>query len=72
MKLRSRPDVEAVMYDVAGRRVRTIHRGPLSPGSQTLFWDGRDESGRSVAKGVYLIRVKTPGQEHVGKVMLLR
>jgi flagellar hook assembly protein FlgD len=36
--------------------VRDLDVGAPPAGSVTLDWDGRDESGRPVAPGVYLIR----------------
>jgi len=49
--------VEAVVYDLAGRRVRTLHRGVLVAGEHRLQWAGGDERGDRVAAGVYLVRV---------------
>ncbi len=47
------------IYDVAGRRIRTLAEGFVPAGEHVLTWDGRDESGRAVASGVYLYRLKT-------------
>jgi len=49
--------VEAAVYDLAGRRVRTLHRGVLVAGEHRLQWTGGDERGDRVAAGVYLVRV---------------
>jgi hypothetical protein len=43
------------VFDVAGRRLRSFN-GPFSAAST---WDGRDESGRSIPSGVYLVRAET-------------
>jgi len=43
------------VYDVAGRLVRELHRGPLE-GGHAVAWDGRDERRRPVPSGVYLAR----------------
>ncbi|HIE03522.1 MAG TPA: choice-of-anchor D domain-containing protein, partial [Candidatus Latescibacteria bacterium] len=47
---------ELVVYDVKGRRVRTIARS-LPPGRYVLSWDGRDDLGRPAASGVYILRL---------------
>jgi photosystem II stability/assembly factor-like uncharacterized protein len=49
------PDARALVtvYDVSGRRIRVLHSGPVSAGSATLTWDGRDVRGVPVAAGVY-------------------
>jgi hypothetical protein len=49
--LRSLPGTPARvdLFDVAGRRVRTIWDGPLAGAELELAWDGRDEAGRGTA-----------------------
>jgi trimeric autotransporter adhesin len=49
-----RDDVEIAVFDVAGRRVRELHRGPMPAGTYETWWDGCDGAGRTVAAGVYL------------------
>jgi len=51
--------VTLTIYDVAGRRVRTLVNEPLGPGSHRRIWDGNDNSGRRVASGVYFYRLST-------------
>ena len=50
------------IYDVAGRKIRTVAHGEYPAGYQAVTWDGRDEQGRHVASGVYLIRTTTDGR----------
>lgn len=47
---------EAAIYDLRGRLVRTVHRGPLARGLTTVTWDGRGQGGERLAAGVYLLR----------------
>jgi hypothetical protein len=49
------------IYDVAGRRVRTIFDGALGPGRHIQWWDGRDDRGAMTAPGVYFYRLQAPG-----------
>jgi len=42
------------IVDARGRRVRELLRGELAEGYHQVTWDGRDQSGRGVAGGVYL------------------
>jgi photosystem II stability/assembly factor-like uncharacterized protein len=48
--------VEVAIYDLGGRRVRTLHRGPLETGRHDLTWDGGGAAGRRAAPGVYFAR----------------
>jgi hypothetical protein len=49
--------VELVVYDLSGRLVRLLYAGALASGTHARRWDGRDERGRPVGSGVYLVRL---------------
>jgi len=53
--------VSLVVFDVTGRRVRTLTEGTLAAGAHMATWDGADETGRRVAAGTYFARL-TAGQ----------
>lgn len=63
---------EVVVYDLAGRRVRTLLRAELDAGDHSLIWDGMDERGRSVASGTYLIRAEAAGRNQTQRAVLVR
>jgi hypothetical protein len=48
--------LDVAVYDVAGRRLRTLHGGEVTAGAQAIEWDGRDERGARVAAGIYFVR----------------
>ena len=53
--------VELVVYDLLGQKVRTlVVAQQQSAGYYRLRWDGRDSMGRAMASGVYLYRLVTP------------
>ena len=60
------------IHDLAGRLVRTVQDGPLSAGVHTLTWDLHDESGRTVAPGLYLVRAETNRFTTVHRVIVIR
>jgi len=64
---RARLDV----YDVAGRRVRTLADGELAAGRHDLAWDGRDDGGRRVAAGSYRYRLELPNGEGMARGMVV-
>jgi len=50
--------VSLVIYSLAGREVRTLHRGFLAARIETVFpWDGRDDRGMTVPAGIYFVRL---------------
>lgn len=60
------------VYDLRGRRAAVLHEGALPEGRNLFEWDGRDASGRSLATGVYFVRLESGGHEAVRKVILGR
>ena len=61
-----------VLFNASGRLVRRLHEGDLPAGETTVSWDGRDDAGRKVPAGVYLVKVSTPEGEASGRVVLTR
>ena len=52
-------DVRLTLYNVMGRKVRTLVEGTHAEGTFTTTWDGKDDDGERVASGVYLCRMTT-------------
>ena len=50
-------DVRLEIFDVAGRRVRSVFEGRATAGSTIVRWDGRTEAGRAAARGAYVARL---------------
>lgn len=65
---RAQPRVEVM--DLRGRRVRTLELPTLPQGVHTVAWDGRDQRGRSVGRGVYWLRGQTSRHEASAKFVL--
>ncbi len=63
------PSAEAAIYDLAGRRLRTIHQGALARGLTTLAWDGRDDRGAELRAGVYLLRFTAEGRSAFERIV---
>lgn len=64
--------VDAALFDVTGRRVRTLQLHRPSGGLHEVVWDGRDDRGRSVPSGVYILRVAAPERAFTAKVVRLK
>ena len=45
------------LYDVSGRRVKTLTQGPREAGYHIIHWDGDDEAGHPVPPGIYFYRL---------------
>jgi hypothetical protein len=67
--------VELGIYDVAGRRVRTLMRpgdGTVAAGVHTARWNGTDEHGARVASGVYFARLRAAERGVVRRIVVLK
>ncbi len=63
--------VELSVYDLSGRRVRTLVRRIEPTGSHEAEWDGTDDRGGRSASGLYLCRLRFGGTVQTAKMMLL-
>lgn len=52
-------DTRLDLYDVAGRRVRTLTHGPRPAGDLELTWDGTAGDGSAAGAGVYFARFES-------------
>ena len=59
------------VYDVGGRRVRTLVSGVRQPGRHRVQWDGRDGSRNLVGSGVYFYRLSVGDWSDTRKMLRL-
>ena len=68
----ARGHVTLDIYDILGRRVRTLVSDDVEPGRYTVEWNGADDQGRQAASGVYFARMATPQYQKTHKMVLVR
>jgi hypothetical protein len=49
--------IEVKVYDLAGKVVRRVKKGKVTPGIYTVRWNGKDEQGNRVTSGVYFLHI---------------
>jgi flagellar hook assembly protein FlgD len=66
--------VRVRLYDVAGRVVRTLaERVYAGDHEYSVPWDGLDDAGRALARGVYFARIDyASGAAISGRIVMLR
>jgi len=65
--------VRVRLYDVTGRVIRTLTDRTYDAGNHAANWDGRDDAGNQVARGVYFARIEfAKGAAINGRVVVLR
>lgn len=60
------------VYDVSGRRVRTLVDRVVRAGRHSDVWAGLDDHGRPVAAGVYLIHLQTSTVSMTRKLIIVK
>ena len=60
------------VYDVMGRRVRTLLDQTRAVGAGQVFWDGRDDAGRRLGSGVYFARFDGDGAAFAERLTVVR
>jgi flagellar hook assembly protein FlgD len=60
------------VFDVAGRLVSLIVDSEFDPGTFSVRWDGRDDSGRPVASGTYFARMSAGDASFERRMTLLK
>ena len=60
------------VHNILGQEVRVLDQGIRAVGEHSLVWDGRDEEGKAVASGVYILRLQVRRQVFTHRLMLLR
>jgi hypothetical protein len=69
----SRPEyVIAEIFDILGRKVRTLEDGYVASAATQLIWDGKNEQGESVTTGMYFCKVKSQTMQQVVKIQYLK
>ena len=65
-------EVSVVIYNVLGQEVITLASGVRDAGFYRLAWNGQDHLGRSVASGIYFVRLVAGDFTGVRKMLLLK
>ncbi len=63
---------ELVVYDLTGRRVKTLVNEEKHAGQHFVQWDGTNSVGRSVSSGTYFYKLTAGSFTKVEKMMLVR
>jgi len=65
-------DLRLEVYDLQGRKVRSLYGGRIDAGWHTMVWDGRDDAGRVQSSGLYFMRAASDREVTVQKMTLVK
>ena len=64
--------VRVRIYSTTGQFIRTLVDRRMEPGRHVAVWDGRSESGKRVADGIYFYKMEAGGFAATKKMILMR
>lgn len=64
--------VQLVIYNILGKKIRTLVLKTQCPGEYEIQWDGGDDQGGIVASGVYYYQLAFDGHKQTKKMLLIR
>jgi len=71
-ELRRDSDVTITVFAADGRRVASLADGYMAAGLQSVSWDGRDHTGRTMSSGTYIYVVNASGERQMSQMTLLK
>ncbi|MBN1997588.1 T9SS type A sorting domain-containing protein, partial [candidate division KSB1 bacterium] len=64
--------VTLTVYDILGKKIKTLVNENKAPGRYQVIWDGKDENGLKVASGVYVYRLSAGKFVQSFKMLLIK
>jgi hypothetical protein len=64
--------IELTIFNILGQKVKTLVNSRQPAGTYQIQWDGSDNSGRNVASGIYLYRLKAGEFVQIRKMILMK
>ncbi|MBT5355608.1 MAG: T9SS type A sorting domain-containing protein, partial [Candidatus Marinimicrobia bacterium] len=64
--------VRIMIYDIMGRKVKSLVNSQQNAGFKSVVWDATNESGQPVSAGMYLYRISAGNFHSVKKMVLLK
>ncbi|MBM4400067.1 MAG: T9SS type A sorting domain-containing protein, partial [Candidatus Cloacimonetes bacterium] len=64
--------VHLEIFNIKGQKARTLLQEKKSSGQYQLKWDGRDDSGRAVAAGIYHCRMQCGGYQATKRMIFTK
>jgi hypothetical protein len=65
-------ETSLLIFDLLGRKVRSLHEGYLEGGTYSLVWDGKNESGGDMPSGTYFYKLTSGDYSQTKRMALVR
>jgi hypothetical protein len=65
-------DVEIIIYNIKGQKVKQLVSDQLSAGQHSVVWNGKDDNGNPVSSGIYFYKMKAGKYTSVKRMILMK
>ncbi len=65
-------EVSIIIYDVMGRKIKTLISGKQNAGNHRVSWNADNDNGSHVSSGVYLFRITAGKFSDTGRLLYLK
>jgi hypothetical protein len=70
--LETKRTVSVSVYNILGEKVKSLFKGELNSGDQSLYWDAKNDSGNLLPSGNYIVAVHSSLGIHSIKITFLK
>jgi hypothetical protein len=68
----NRANIEISVYDILGKKVKTLIKSEQQKGNYSISWDGKNENGSDAVSGIYFTRFYSPEFSSTIKTILVK
>jgi flagellar hook assembly protein FlgD len=65
-------DTEISIFNIKGQKIKTLIKEKMTVDTHSVTWNGKDDSGRNVASGVYFYQLKNGSISDSKKMILMK
>ena len=65
-------EISLKIFDLSGRIVKTLVKTSYIPGLYTVSWDGKDNTGKNVAGGIYFCQLSAGNSKTTNKLIFIK
>ena len=70
--LENKSNVEIEIFDILGRKIRTLDKTIKNKGLHKIFWNSLDNKGIEVSAGIYLVKINHDNKFMSQKITLIK
>lgn len=72
LKVITPQNIDIIVYNILGRKIKTIYSGYLSDGNYEYLWNGLNTNGEIVSAGIYYITAVSANRQEWKKITLVK